>query len=588
MRTPICRSDLLPDSDLPRCAELIERGRALASETPLGRCAFLDHYAVESEAAYKRRCIAESKLMLHAQVGYRSLAKSKRAAREIHQRLSARDCRVDRYGICLDWSMGYPRKQRRHMPRGTGLILDAPEEFAELTACAPVAPHFGDFCIGTPAAVENTTAALAAGATTVGNLGQYFTFRQPRWNDDVYTTAETVKALSLIAAWPVEVVVHSNLDDGFAATFTDLACAAGMVLVEQYIVSGLLGAPIAHCYGHTFSDPITRFAFQRVLADVSDTPGSMVYGNTTSYGDNHIANYASLATYLLVDIAAQSSRPTGHALNPVPVSEAERIPEIEEIVDAHLFAHGLLARTGNALNALVKADDAEALSLRLVAAGQRFKSRLLEGLETAGIDVHNPFELLLVIRRLGARRLESLFGPAAEPDEARQSPVARSPHRDSLDSITQKCLGEIDAATAECLRGAGLTACVASGDVHEYGKLLIENLLCAMDVNIVDAGVSVDPEALAAKAHENGADFIALSTYNGVALSYIRELMSALEKNSPRIAVFIGGKLNQIPEASNSAIPVDVSAEISAAGAVPCRTPPDMLTRLTELSKAPR
>jgi methylmalonyl-CoA mutase cobalamin-binding subunit len=588
MRTPICRSELLPESDLPSCAELLDRGRALASETPLGRCAFLDHYAVESEAAYKRRCMAESKLMLHAQIGYRSLAKSKRAAREIHQRLSARGCRVDRYGICLDWSMGYPREHRRHMPRGTGLILEAPEAFAELTASAPVAPHFGDFCIGTPAAVENVSAALAAGATTVGNLGQYFTFRQPRWNDDVYTTAETVKALSLIAAWPVEVVVHSNLDDGFAATFTDLACAAGMVLVEQYIVSGLLGAPIAHCYGHTFSDPMTRFAFQRVLAGVSDAPGSMVYGNTTSYGDNRIANYASLAAYLLVDIAAQSSRPTGHALNPVPVSEAERIPDIEEIVDAHLFAHDLLARTGNALNASVKANDAEALSVRLVAAGERFKSRLLEGLEAAGIDVRNSFELLLAIRRLGARRLESLFGPAAEPDAARQTPVARSPYRDTLDSMTQRCLSEIDTATAECLRGAGLTACTASSDVHEYGKLLIENLLCAMHVSVVDAGVSVDPEALAAIAHESGADFIALSTYNGVALSYVQELMSALEQSGARIAVFIGGKLNQIPEASNSAIPVDVSAEIAAAGAVPCPTPSDMLARLTELSQASR
>jgi len=588
MRTPICRSKLFPESDLPPCPELIERGRALASETPLGRCAFLDHYAIESEAAYKRRCIAESKLMFHAQIGYRSLAKSKRAAREIHQRLAAHDYRVDRYGVCLDWSMGYPRKHRRHMPRGTGLILEAPEAFAELTASAPVAPHFGDFCIGTPAAVENTTAALAAGATTVGNLGQYFTFRQPRWDDDVYTTAETVKALALIAAWPAEVVVHSNLDDGFAATFTDLACAAGMVLVEQYIVTELLGAPIAHCYGHTFSNPMTRFAFQRVLAGVSDTPGSMVYGNTTSYGDSRIANYASLAAYLLVDIAAQSRRPTGHALNPVPVSEAERIPEIEEIVDAHLFAHSLLGRTRDAFNVFVKANDAEALSLRLVAAGQRFKGRLLDGLEAAGIDIRNPFELLLTIRRLGARRLESLFGPAAEPEGAKQRPIARSPYRDSLDSITQKCLGEVDTATAERLRGAGLTVCVASSDVHEYGKLLVEDLLRTLGVTVVDAGVSVDPDALAANAYENGADFIALSTYNGIALSYVRELMSALAQTGAPVAVFIGGKLNQIPDASNSGIPVDVSAELAAAGAVPCRTPSDMLTRLAASSKASR
>jgi hypothetical protein len=57
--------------------------------------------------------------------------------------------------------------------------------------------------IGTPAAVENTSAALAAGATAIGNLGQYFTFRLLRWHDDVATTATTLTALALGAAQPV-------------------------------------------------------------------------------------------------------------------------------------------------------------------------------------------------------------------------------------------------------------------------------------------------------------------------------------------------------------------------------------------------
>ena len=67
--------------------------------------------------------------------------------------------------------MGYPAAQRSGRPRGTGLILADTEDFARLTEVAPVAPHFGDFVIGTPGAVENTAAALAAGATAIGNLG---------------------------------------------------------------------------------------------------------------------------------------------------------------------------------------------------------------------------------------------------------------------------------------------------------------------------------------------------------------------------------------------------------------------------------
>ena len=108
---------------------------------------------------------------------------------------------------------------------------------------APVAPHFGDFVIGTPAAFENTIAALSSGSTSIGNLGQYFAFRQPHWDDDIFTTAESLKAIALTAAQPVPVIVHSSLDDGFASMFTDLACSLGAILLEQYIVDDLLRRP---------------------------------------------------------------------------------------------------------------------------------------------------------------------------------------------------------------------------------------------------------------------------------------------------------------------------------------------------------
>jgi len=34
------------------------------------------------------------------------------------------------------------------------------------------------------------------------------------------------------AAQPVEIIVHPNLDDGFASLFTDLACSLGLILIE--------------------------------------------------------------------------------------------------------------------------------------------------------------------------------------------------------------------------------------------------------------------------------------------------------------------------------------------------------------------
>ena len=115
--------------------------------------------------------------------------------------------------------------------------------------------------------------------------------------------------------------------------FTDLACCLGAVLIERHIVEDLIGASVSHCFGHHFSDPLTRLAFQRALADANPTPGTMLYGNTVSYRRTAPGNFASLASYLLADIVGQWSRPSGHAINPVPVTENERIPDVEEIVD---------------------------------------------------------------------------------------------------------------------------------------------------------------------------------------------------------------------------------------------------------------
>jgi methylmalonyl-CoA mutase cobalamin-binding subunit len=586
MLMPFTRQQLLPERTLPASADLIAEGRRLARTVSVGPSPFLVTCDVPSEAAYKRRRAAEGSLMLHAQVGYRSLDQSRRAYAEIYGRVAAAGYRVDRYGICLDWSMGYPAAQRAGMPRGTGLILARPEDFAALTAEAPVAPHFGDFVIGTPAAVENTAAALAAGSTSIGNLGQYFTFRLPRWRDDVATTAATVTAIALCAAQPVEILIHSNLDDGFVALFTDLACGIGAVLIERYIIEDLLGGQVAHCYGHTFSDPLTRLAFQRALSRVTTTPGSMIYGNTTIYGPDPVTNYANLASYLLIDILGQRARPTGHALNPVPVSEALRIPEIGEIVNAHLVANRLIGRA-QGYEPLLDLTGADRVADRLVPAGERFRDRVLAGLSQAGIDTRDPLELLLALRRAGARRLEEEFGPGA-PDAGAprgRAPVVRATTVAALEAQGQVLAGRLNEAGLAEVRRANLAGCVACTDVHEYGKLLLEAALAAAGVRVIDGGVSADPDVVATAARAGRADFIAISTYNGVALTYLRSLRAELARIHLDLPIFIGGKLNQVPDDGLSSMPEDVSPALRSLGAFVCLRVEDLLSELVDAAR---
>lgn len=582
---PVDRNAVIPEAALPPGAELLAAGRALAKTWTVGPSAFLAEVGEASEAACKRRRMAEGRVMRHAQIGYRDPEKSRRAYAEIHERVAAAGARVDRYGLCLDWSMGYPPDRRAQGLRGTGMILEGPEAFARLTNAAPVAPHFGDFVLGFPAAVETVQAALAAGSTAIGNLGQYFTFRLPGWDDDVAATAATVTALGLIAGQEVEVLVHSNLDDGFAATLSDLASALGAALIEKYLVEELIGGRVSHCYGHHFSEPATRLAFQIALARANPTPGTMVYGNTTSYRGDEAANYASLAGYLLVDVLAQMRHPSGHAVNPVPVSENRRIPEVDEIVAAQLFADRLIEQAAGHLP-LVEPAAAEALAARLLEGGEAFRERTLAGLAEAGFAIDDPLELMLALRRIGARRLEALFGPGPEDGEGKRRPLVPASAVRELDRLAEERLARTAEADRALVAGAGLTALVATTDVHEHGKALVERLFAGLGIRTLDGGVSCDPDDLAEAARRTGADLIALSTYNGVALEFMAALKRELALRGVAAPVLIGGRLNQIPDGSNTSLPVEVGDELAALGAVVCPEVEDALPALVELARA--
>ena len=399
-------------------------GRAVARDWRVGRTPFLKAADVACEAEYKRAMAARGRIMHHAHIGFRSVVRTVDAIIEVHETCARRGVTVDRFGITLDWSMGYPAADRAGRGRGTGIVLNGPEDFVRITCAASAAAHFGDFMLGLPGALDNTKHALAAGATAIGNLGQYFTFRLPDWDDDIVTTEATVSALGLIAAQDVEILVHSNLDDGFAGLFADMSATLGMVLVEEHIVEALIGARTSHCFGHHFTAPGLRLAFHRALAAVTDGPGTMIFGNTVSYRSTPGGNFASLSNYLQADISALRRKHTGHAINPVPVTENERIPDVDEIIEAQTFAGRLVEHASEWLG-LVSFEQVDRDAETLVEGARVFAGRVLNGLDQAGVDTTDPAALMIALRRIGPRRLEALYGPGA-PDPAGWSDVGPS------------------------------------------------------------------------------------------------------------------------------------------------------------------
>lgn len=570
----------LIDPRLTPGSDLLANGRAMARDWRVGSCRFLAEKGVASELEWKQKVTAEGRVMQHAHIGFRDVNRTIEAIAEVHGTCQSNGATVDRFGITLDWSMGYPEAMRAKASRGTGIVLSGPEDFARITNAAPAAAHFGDFMLGLPGAIENTRAAIAAGATAVGNLGQYFTFRLPYWDDDVATTEATVTALGLIAAQDADILVHSNLDDGFAGLFIDMACALGMVIIEKYIIEDLIGARLSHCYGHHFSDPLSRTAFHAALNRVSDTPGTMIFGNTVAYQSTPAGNYASLASYLLADILALGRWPSGHAINPVPVTENQRIPDVDEIIDAQTFAHRLTLHAPY-YNPVYDWAKPEAMADVLVQGGEQFAASVLSGLEERGVNIKDPAALLLAIRRMGPKRMEALFGPGLQTSRGRKPLI----HAEWARELNEKAEHWVS-AQAPMPSASTITICIGTTDVHEHGKYLVEQALEGLGVTTIDAGVAVDPESLVRSAIDSKANVIAVSTYNGVAFSYAKAVKAVMELHGLDIPVLIGGRLNEVPKDSNSGLPVEVSREIAELGCYPCADLDIMLAKLQEIFPA--
>jgi hypothetical protein len=59
-------------------------------------------------------------------------------------------------------------------------------------------------------------------------------------------------------------------------------------------------------------------------------------------------------------------------VNPTPITEAERIPDIDEIIDVHLFANRLV-ELEEPLHALYRDDETEVVADKIVTGGRRIR-----------------------------------------------------------------------------------------------------------------------------------------------------------------------------------------------------------------------
>ncbi len=560
-------STLLP-ADLPDGREAVRSGRERASGLERERSLFCETNGVGSEREWRERARAEGFTCSCMNIGLATWADTREALGQIYENALARGVRPpDRFNLLAERRMGLPKDKRAEAPQETGPALWSDQDWWELAHTVPIQPEAADNMIGGPGSVENATDALRVGITHIGVLSQY-SWRWPYWDDDVSQTVAVLEAAGLLAAFKAEgVCFDSYLEDGFPGVFHDYANYVGWAMVERYVSEQLIGAAYSCSWGGLTQDPVVKSAVTLALDAVNPerVPAGFIQGDTIGNTPDFDSNMAVLSTDVLFMKMVDRRYRLGGAPIAVPVTETERIPSWEEVATVQTVGRRLEEYVP-LVDPVVDWGRIEQMRDRLIAGGRAFFAAAIEGLRGAGIDVEDPAQLLLVLKRLGSTRCEELFG-AGEPDPEfprGRRPVLQTDLVKSTMAERERLLGELrERGEQEAIRG--MKVLVTSTDVHEFAEFLLASALGAVGAEVIDFGINRDPEDIVKAVIETDADAVVITTHNGVARSFGERLVGELGvAGAGEVPVFMGGVLNE--DVDGSEIPIDVRADLNASG----------------------
>lgn len=558
---------LLP-ADLADGREAVEEGKAMAAGIDRGRSRFCEEKGVGSEREWREKARREGFACTCMNIGLATWADTREALGLIYEDALSRGVRPpDRFNLIAERRLGLPKAKRAEAPRETGPVMMTEQDWWEMAHTVPIQPEAADNNIGSPASVENALDALQAGITTIGVLSQY-SWRWPYWDDEVGQTMATLRAAGLLAAFKGDgIVFDSYLEDGYPGVFHDYANYVGWAMVERYISEELIGAAYSPSWGGLTQNPVVKSAVTLALDAVNPdkVPFSYTQGDTIGNTADFDANMAVLNTDVLFVKMIDRRYRLGTAAIAVPVTETERIPSWDEVATVQTISRRL-EDYAPMVEPTIDWAKIESMRDRLVLGGRRFFDSAIRGLAAAGIDVRDPAQLLLVLKRLGSTRCEELFG-AGEPDPEfprGRRPVLETDLVKSTMEERERLLADLAGRREEeAIRG--MKVLVTSTDVHEFAPFLLASTLAAVGAEVIDFGINRDPEDIVKAVVETDADAVAISTHNGVARSFgqllVRELGAA---GLGEVPVFMGGVLNE--DVDGSEVPRDVSADLNATG----------------------
>jgi len=578
--------ELIPKG-LPKGMDLVEEGKKIGETIRIGTTAFEKERNMSFEEWWLNETV-EGNIKLFPQMGLRTIDEHVEATGKLYEECRKRGLDFGAMYVTSSVVNGLPDDVRGKAPRGTSFIYESPEDYKRIMQAAPIFVAFADHVVGCPNSVENATNALNAGGVAMGTFSQ-FSWKYPCWDDDVGQIAETLKAVGILASKRDNFAnLGSYIGDGVAGSFLDHASDVGYALLEQYIVDKLCGAAynasVGGLIGHLPSKLATWLAiFEAGKAESFDPVVGHYEGNTVDVTEDTAANWGILLGDFIPFAVMERRYRTGAFYNPKPVTEALRVPTLDEIIDAAVACNAAMPRVLEIEEAGIF-DDTEILKLRdvLVENGRKFFENILKGLPDMGVDIQDPLQIMLAITRLGGGKLEEMFHPG-ERDSSRYRGFVPFAVTDLFKKSDPLANTYIETARDEGLGGAveGRKIIVGSADTHEFGLYVLSRVVNEVGGKAVSGGVELDPEQVLDLASKEGTPYIAISIHNGQCVGWGEQLMREAMRRNQEIQVFMGGTLNAMEESCTE--PVDATEKLIELGITPCENPLDMARKMAQL-----
>lgn len=561
-------SSLIP-VDYPDGLELLEEGKQIGASLNVPRNKFLKRFGYESYLDYRKENTRNGKMTWQLLLGLSSLDEQLDAIKALEEFSDRTGLDIRTVQNIPSMLTGLPQSYWDKAPKPTSYVLPEDADWRRHSDAAAIQIIWQDWHLATPHNLQTTINAIEAGTPRLGTFSQMI-WDFPNFTDDRQRFSDMVRSLGIVASQRDRfITVDTYPEDGVPGYFMDVASYVGYVMMERHIVNDLCGARLSVSYGGLLTDIQPRMAFGMALHKMFgswEEPILSYYngGTLEQWAHDIEANYGTGVQEMLIQTLVELKYQMHTAISPVSVTEALRVPTLQELLD--IAAAGRRAETkAKEWLPLMDFSPLEAIRDELIEKGTEFYNNMFNTFEAAGVNMNDPLELIMVLKRLSPMQIEQAFHPSTQGGGEFSAYVPSVLGRQTLqmaDEIIQDIKSEV---LDHSLSGKKIV--VVSADGHSYGLMLVDRVMHHTGARIINGGVDMDPIDLLDLADEEETNIVMISAHIGQVLDYGRQLLELQRKRGKTYHIFVGGMMNAM--LPGNTVPVDVTDQLIELGIHP-------------------